>query len=461
MSKFRLIDVGKLKIQIIKLVKTYSGLSLKESKDIVDNIPSAFFIDDTFDSDLIINDFAINGAKIELIDKTSTSAIPEKTITEARLRIRLFNTGFNKIELIKMIRVYTQLSLKECKNLIDFIPSEFEIKEPGISFSELKSKFEAIGAQIEKTSQTDESPIYSITEPDSDNKFRIKIISPGIHRNEVVKLIRLFTGLDIEESTKIIEQFPFEFLVEKTSYNFEQIQKNFEAIGASIIEIKDEKKPFIFEENKGIQTSQPSAAGYGENLGPTNSTIENQIINETVIKSNSELTNKDELFFNNQPLAPQNIDSKNAIIFTNLAAIIISLSQAFLYFHHFITIFIIAFIIAYLLRVKNPASQKLGIKAFALVLNYFIVKLACNTLILPFLLGYYIDYGFYIFIRMIFRSGNVMVLLAGVLAFVVASYPGILTNLNKKTGFIGKEMNTTQKINETKNINKHKEKLKF
>jgi hypothetical protein len=66
------------------------------------------------------------------------------------MEIKLTQTGKHKIEVIKLIRLFTDLSLKECKYIIDNTPFVFIVSKPEFDFEQIKKNFEAIGAKVEK-----------------------------------------------------------------------------------------------------------------------------------------------------------------------------------------------------------------------------------------------------------------------------------------------------------------------
>jgi hypothetical protein len=179
---------------------------------------------------------------------------------------------------------------------------------------------------------------------------------------------------------------------------------------------------------------QPRAAGAEGNI-----IKESSIKTEPEIKIEKKIEYRETKILNSikqeQSRNQQKQDLQNAIIFANAAAIGISLFQILKSFYHFSIIFIVAIGIAYFLRSKNNASSKLGIFGLIIVLNYFIVTRLFSTIIWPSVLGYHTGIGFYFFIRMIFYAGNLKVLIAGGLAYLLSANQLFFRNLNKKNDF--------------------------
>jgi ribosomal protein L7/L12 len=151
MAKLRLIDAGTNKIQIVKLVRIYSNLGLKESKEIVDQVPSEFFIDsENVDLQQVIRDFEKWGAKMDSVDDFVNETIIEKKAKKLYIRITMGSP--EKIKLIKLIRDYSNISLKESNDLVGNIPCIFEVSKVE-NFIDIRPKFAEIGAWVEEVSE--------------------------------------------------------------------------------------------------------------------------------------------------------------------------------------------------------------------------------------------------------------------------------------------------------------------
>jgi ribosomal protein L7/L12 len=412
MDIFRLIDPGTDKIQVIKLVKTYTKLGLKESKDLVDQVPSDFVIDQEYtDPEKLIEEFKKCGAKVILVNAqkhpTNESQDQEKKYFMLSLG------GPDKILLIKLIREYTDLGLKESKDLIENIPSVFEV-DTRTNCSDVKKKFLDIGALIEEVTQDDMKKFKEKNDEPHPLQLKIELSDSGRYILEVAKLIQFFSSLSIDEAKYLAENTPSIFVVEKSEYSFEQIKKNFEGIGAlvkKIIDIQISQKI----DSEDVQASQtlkkPRAVGELEQQNEQDST------HSIVFKSEIQSTNIDNMLLEQKDQKAQKTDIINALIFTNLAAIGLSVVPIGFWG----IIFIVSMIIAFLLRKKNPSSNKLGIIAFSLVINYFIAKKFYIIYLWPFITGTHRLADFYNFFKVLFFPTNITVLIAAALAYFMAS----------------------------------------
>lgn len=153
MLKIRLIDPGNYKIQVIKLIRGYTGLGLKESKELVDQVPSEFeLVCNSQEIRQILENFRKVGAMIEKYDspvKILNDEGVEKTVGKKLTRV-LTNPGNHKLEFIKLIRMFTGAGLKEAKNCMEQTPSMLLIEDENLTFSQVSKIFNAIGAEIEQ-----------------------------------------------------------------------------------------------------------------------------------------------------------------------------------------------------------------------------------------------------------------------------------------------------------------------
>ena len=267
MAKLRILNPGTHKIKIVKLVHTYSKLGLKESKDKVDYFPSEFEIDKEYaDLERIVRDFTIAGAIVQYVESADLSS-HETESPNPFLSVKLINPGYNKIEIIKLIRTYSNYSLKESKELIDTLPSIIKFDKAVPDFEILRKIFEDAGATIERDSEeqslgNNEKVLFKRA------KLKVNIVSAGQHIEEVVKLIKLFSGLSLNDSKKILDQSPALFDIENPEISLEQIRKNFEAIGAIVQEFEEVRTSEInrFEEKIDVKlSSKPHEASDNKN----------------------------------------------------------------------------------------------------------------------------------------------------------------------------------------------------
>jgi hypothetical protein len=81
MLKLKLVKVGKHKIQVVKLIRMFTELGLKESKELMDNAPSILLSKQKdIDIEQIIKNFAAIGAMVEKIKEKPVEEPKESTV---------------------------------------------------------------------------------------------------------------------------------------------------------------------------------------------------------------------------------------------------------------------------------------------------------------------------------------------------------------------------------------------
>ena len=67
--------------------------------------------------------------------------------THFTIKLEAFDAG-SKIKLIKEVRAYTGLGLKEAKELVEGAPAEIKADVPKEEAEDIKAKFEGVGATV-------------------------------------------------------------------------------------------------------------------------------------------------------------------------------------------------------------------------------------------------------------------------------------------------------------------------
>ena len=94
----------------------------------------------------------------QLEDKWGVTAVAPAAVAPAaaapaeeksEFTVFLASTGDKKINVIKEVRAFTNLGLKEAKDLVDGAPKEVKTGVPKKEAEEIKKKLEAAGAKVE------------------------------------------------------------------------------------------------------------------------------------------------------------------------------------------------------------------------------------------------------------------------------------------------------------------------
>jgi ribosomal protein L7/L12 len=187
--------------------------------------------------------FIVAGLLVLMLMVKGSSEHPAKQVI-AQLNIQsgismviLQNSGSNKINVIKEIRVITGLGLKESKDIVDKTPSRVISGIDENSALEIKKRLEDAGAivSIESSSSIRDHSTSSAGE------YSVILNNTGNNIIEVIKEIREVTHLGLKDSKDIVDTVPSTVISGVDLNKAEQIKKQFDAIGAEvqIIETKN------------------------------------------------------------------------------------------------------------------------------------------------------------------------------------------------------------------------------
>ena len=117
---------------LAKLVDELSALTVMEAADL---------------SKMLEEKWGVSAAAAVAVAAGGAAAAAEEEKDE--FEIVLVAAGDNKINVIKEIRIITQLGLKEAKDLVDGAPKTIKESAPKAEAEEIKKKLEAAGAKVE------------------------------------------------------------------------------------------------------------------------------------------------------------------------------------------------------------------------------------------------------------------------------------------------------------------------
>ena len=117
------------------IVEQLSGLTVLEAADLVKQLEQKW---------------GVSAAAAVAVAAGPAAAGPAAAAEEkTEFSVVLTDTGANKINVIKEVRVVTGLGLKEAKDLVEGAPKEVKGGVPKAEAEEIKKKLEAAGAKVE------------------------------------------------------------------------------------------------------------------------------------------------------------------------------------------------------------------------------------------------------------------------------------------------------------------------
>jgi ribosomal protein L7/L12 len=231
-------SVGGNKISVIKLVRELSGLGLKESKALCDKGEKFYVNAGNKSPEMISVDFFKIGCKIEMelpqIEEKPVVQKPE--IKNSAVKIKITNIGSNKISVIRVIREFSGLGLKEAKDLCENGES-FYVDVSNKSLQGILFDFSKTGCEvgIESSESFDDYLPPKSIEPvqKAAPDIQIRILNLGPKKISVIKVIRELTQLGLKESKELTENNE-NFHVNSIKYDELSIKEKFSKVGCEI-----------------------------------------------------------------------------------------------------------------------------------------------------------------------------------------------------------------------------------
>jgi ribosomal protein L7/L12 len=154
MRTLRLDECGPNKIQVIKVIRTYTGLGLKEAKDLSESTPCVLMeSEDAHRVERFCDELVAEKARASINGKPAAfrSAPFRSAPAAAPARgggVFIEDAGANKISVIKVIREATGLGLKESKDIVDGVPRAVGEHLDGAASQRLREELREAGARV-------------------------------------------------------------------------------------------------------------------------------------------------------------------------------------------------------------------------------------------------------------------------------------------------------------------------
>ncbi len=187
-----LTSMGPNKISVIKEIRTATSLGLKESKDLAERAPT-----------LVKEGLPLADAEALVAKLKAAGATAE--VRKETVAVWLLTIGPNKIPVIKEVKDFTKLGLKDSKELVERAPTLVKDGVPKADADALVAKLKAAGA----TAETRDSALPPTPTPaPATTAGAVWLLVTGANKLLVIKEVRIATGLGLKESKDLVERAP-------------------------------------------------------------------------------------------------------------------------------------------------------------------------------------------------------------------------------------------------------------
>lgn len=148
-STLRLEDCGPNKIQVIKVIRTYTGLGLKEAKDLTESTPCVLMeSEDAHRVERFRDDLVEQRARASINGKSAVFRSAPAARPSRGGGAFLEDIGPNKIMVIKVVYDTLHLGLKDSKDLVERAPCVIGEHLDAAASDRLREALRAAGARV-------------------------------------------------------------------------------------------------------------------------------------------------------------------------------------------------------------------------------------------------------------------------------------------------------------------------
>jgi large subunit ribosomal protein L7/L12 len=227
-----LVSVGPEKIEVIKVIREYTDLGLKEAKELAESAPRVVWSDVPRDeAENMKRDLENAGAIAEIRGDSGFGWNTQDSDNAPRYVVFLHDPGSKKIEAIKIVRNYTGLGLKEAKELVESAPRTVCSGISREAAENMKTELDHAGALAEITGGSAFG--WSPKDSDSSPGYAVILVDLGPQKIEVIKVIRAYTDLGLKEAKDLAESAPGTVCSGVTREVAEDMKRDLENAGAT------------------------------------------------------------------------------------------------------------------------------------------------------------------------------------------------------------------------------------
>lgn len=164
---------------------------------------------------------------------SAADPLPAVGVVGVRVVIRRF--GDNRIAVIKAVRAFSLLGLSEVVQRLDATPATFVVSAHDVSLDDIARSLDAVRCDwsFENTSEAQAVASAPPKTATSSEGMGVVLGRVGVHKIELIKLVRELTGLGLLDSKNAVEA-PGSPLSLRTTLTIEQLRARFEQLGCEV-----------------------------------------------------------------------------------------------------------------------------------------------------------------------------------------------------------------------------------
>ena len=146
----RLNDAGRELVKAIKVYREFTGVGLKEAKDMIDSAPCIVLkTEDYQNARSLADQFSAIGASVTIVGDDNCDPMYSENYSQGQVyKVYLHDDGGEKVKAIKYYRDHTGEGLKESKDKIDSAPCTMMVTTDYQKAKRMVDDFRAFGANV-------------------------------------------------------------------------------------------------------------------------------------------------------------------------------------------------------------------------------------------------------------------------------------------------------------------------
>lgn len=197
--------IGDSKIDVIKAVRSITGLGLKKAQELVESTPDAVVLRgvDVEIAESAQTELELAGATVMIVDAADIIATCEVGAEAGSMSLVLMDIGDARIDVILAVRSISGEGLKEAEELVESAPDAIILKNSVLEILETaQTQLQDLGATVEiRDTVSDCDQVVT----DGSGRYEVAITEVGTAKIDVIKAVRSLTGLGLVEAKDLVE----------------------------------------------------------------------------------------------------------------------------------------------------------------------------------------------------------------------------------------------------------------
>lgn len=238
-----LVDAGRKKIEVIKVIREATQLGLKEAKDMTESIPATIIAGiSEHQAQQIAREFQRVEAVVQIVQgsaqlDTSPQAMAHPDIPnllKGQWNVVLLDSGSKKINVIKTIRAATNLGLAEAKDLAESTPATLLTGLSEAYAQQWVMQLQKDGATAQMVQGSASAAVADVVPQTSTGGWNVVLMDGGNTKIMVIKVIREHLELGLKEAKDLVDQTPSLLVNQVAEVKAHEFARDLQAAGATV-----------------------------------------------------------------------------------------------------------------------------------------------------------------------------------------------------------------------------------